>query len=330
MGAVGGVPSDDDTPIPDHLVEIISSTKDGRDGQAQLGIPDDMSPVYNRQLEESVYRAEEFEKENAEREKQLEQMILDKEAEYRQLSSKEAVEKVTEEEKYLTHEMQQLEMQVEARTRSALEKKAQLQLKDNQIKEKEKEIKNAREKHNQYSVLKKETEALRKKLLENETQLKKLSGDQDVLDTTESKSFINSKNEQVSENAGLNDSQTKILSISKTPTLKVNPEQINTNLMHTTSLPAEVNSIQKGSGQKYNEGSGQGFPKITYFSGSEPVQKGETSFDILKYEVNCLKRDNFYAEHVIKQAIRRSLRGQAQGVSVPLGLMPLQMTTFQN
>ena len=70
---------------------------------------------------------------------------------------------------------------------------------------------------------------------------------------------------------------------------------------------------------KYNEGSGQGFPKITYFSGSEPVQKGETSFDIWKYEVNCLKRDNFYAEHVIKQAIRRSLRGQAQRVSVYLG-----------
>ena len=243
MGAVGGVPLDDDTPIPDHLVEIISSTKDGRGGQMQLGIPDDMSHVYNRyrtewearmrQLEESVYRAEELEKENAEREKQLEQMVLDKEAEYRQLSSKEAVEKVTEEEKYLTHEMQQLEMQVEARTRSALEKKAQLQMKENQIKEKEKETKNTREKHNQYSVLKKETEALRRKLLENEIQLKQLSGDQDVLDTTESKSFINSKNEQVSENAGLKDSQTKITSISKTQTLKVNPEQINTKLIHT-------------------------------------------------------------------------------------------------
>ena len=60
------------------------------------------------------------------------------------------------------------------------------------------------------------------------------------------------------------------------------------------------------------------------------MQKGETSFYIWKYEVNCLKRDNFYAENVIKQAIRRSHRGQAQTVSVSLGLMQLQMTSFQS
>ena len=60
--------------------------------------------------------------------------------------------------------------------------------------------------------------------------------------------------------------------------------------------------------------------KITYFSGSEPVRKGETSFDIWKYEVNCLKRNSIYPEHIIKQAIRLSLRGQTQSVSVSLGM----------
>ena len=60
-------------------------------------------------------------------------------------------------------------------------------------------------------------------------------------------------------------------------------------------------------------------PRITYFSGVDPVPKGWASFDLWKYEVNCVSKSKTYSEAVITQAIRRSLRAQAQRVLVPLG-----------
>ena len=60
-------------------------------------------------------------------------------------------------------------------------------------------------------------------------------------------------------------------------------------------------------------------PRITYFSGVDPVPKGEASFDLWKYEVSCLIKSKAYSEAVITPAIRRSLRAQAQRVLVPLG-----------
>ena len=55
-------------------------------------------------------------------------------------------------------------------------------------------------------------------------------------------------------------------------------------------------------------------PRISIFSGSA---KGATSFDIWRYEINCLK--THYSENVIRQAIRRSLRGEASKAIMCLG-----------
>ena len=275
---------------------------------------------------------------------------MKKKAEYSYLSSNGSVENVSEKERHLTKEMQQLEMQVQLRTRKALEKQAQLQFQEDKMNKIEQEMKAERHKQNQYSLLVKETESLRRKLLQNETLLKQLSGNKNVTyihvttDEKENEEFKASHTEQseipkmqmspeqiktdvtLTQMPSMHTTQKETSEILKinVPTvnlkqLKKDSEQVNTdsNLTHKPFMPEKVESMQNKNGQRYNEGAG--FPKITYFSGSEPVQKGETSFDIWKYEVNCLKRDNIYPEHVIKQAIRRSLRGQAQRVSVSLG-----------
>ncbi|MEW8545075.1 MAG: hypothetical protein AB2693_16240, partial [Candidatus Thiodiazotropha sp.] len=61
------------------------------------------------------------------------------------------------------------------------------------------------------------------------------------------------------------------------------------------------------------------YPKITQFSGEEPKQKNEASYEEWKYEVNCLRKEGDHSESVIAQAIRKSLRGQAKKVLLPLG-----------
>ena len=61
------------------------------------------------------------------------------------------------------------------------------------------------------------------------------------------------------------------------------------------------------------------FPKFSVFSGEEPKPKTESSFDEWKYEVNCIRRDDTYKETEVAQAIRKSLKGQAKKVLLPMG-----------
>ena len=61
------------------------------------------------------------------------------------------------------------------------------------------------------------------------------------------------------------------------------------------------------------------FPKITVFSGEEPRPKTESSFEEWKYEVRCLRKDKMFSEATIGQAIRKSLKGQAKKVLLPMG-----------
>ena len=56
-------------------------------------------------------------------------------------------------------------------------------------------------------------------------------------------------------------------------------------------------------------------PRLPTFSGDK---KGETNFDLWKYEVQCLLKDN-YSETAISQAIRRSLKGDAARIVMVLG-----------
>lgn len=61
------------------------------------------------------------------------------------------------------------------------------------------------------------------------------------------------------------------------------------------------------------------FPKFSVFSGEEPKPKTESSFEEWKYEVNCIRRDDTYKDTEIAQAIRKSLKGQAKKVLLPMG-----------
>ena len=56
-------------------------------------------------------------------------------------------------------------------------------------------------------------------------------------------------------------------------------------------------------------------PKLSDFNGET---KGD-EFDIWAYEVNCLLRSNKYPDHIILEAIRRSLKGRAKSVLLHLG-----------
>ena len=59
-------------------------------------------------------------------------------------------------------------------------------------------------------------------------------------------------------------------------------------------------------------------PKVTCFSGAG--HKGETTYDLWRYEVRCLMKDPSYTQGMKDSAIRRSLRGEAGRVAMHLGI----------
>ena len=61
------------------------------------------------------------------------------------------------------------------------------------------------------------------------------------------------------------------------------------------------------------------FPKFSVFSGEDPKPKSEATFEEWKYEVNCIRQEGSHTEQSIAQAIRKSLRGQAKCVLLPMG-----------
>lgn len=58
-------------------------------------------------------------------------------------------------------------------------------------------------------------------------------------------------------------------------------------------------------------------PKITYFSGTGT--KGDTTYDVWRYNVKCLLREQLYRPDVLHSAIRQSLRNEAARVIMRLG-----------
>ena len=59
--------------------------------------------------------------------------------------------------------------------------------------------------------------------------------------------------------------------------------------------------------------------KVNRFSGIDPVPKSESSFEEWKIEIECMMNSKMYPDHVINQALRNSLTGQARTVAVTLG-----------
>ena len=56
-------------------------------------------------------------------------------------------------------------------------------------------------------------------------------------------------------------------------------------------------------------------PRLPTFSGD---QKGETTFDVWKFEVKCIVREGNYSNTVLLQSIRSSLKGQARSLLLTL------------
>lgn len=61
------------------------------------------------------------------------------------------------------------------------------------------------------------------------------------------------------------------------------------------------------------------FLRIPQFSGDDPPQKGDVSYKEWRYEVQCLRNDPEVKESSIIQSVRRSLRGTAKQMLIPLG-----------
>lgn len=65
-------------------------------------------------------------------------------------------------------------------------------------------------------------------------------------------------------------------------------------------------------------------PRLPVFSGEA---KGETSFDVWKFEVKCLLREQLYPELIIVQCMRNALKGQARNtlLTLPETATPVQI-----
>lgn len=64
----------------------------------------------------------------------------------------------------------------------------------------------------------------------------------------------------------------------------------------------------------------QQWPRLPTFSGDND-SKSDATFDLWKFEVTCLLKGKLHSEEVIRQVIRRSLRGQAARITMHLGPM---------
>ena len=60
-------------------------------------------------------------------------------------------------------------------------------------------------------------------------------------------------------------------------------------------------------------------PKIPPFSGDEPPQKGDVTYSEWRFEIKCLQGDPGVSSGHLLQAMRRSLRGTARKMLIPLG-----------
>ncbi|ESP02736.1 hypothetical protein LOTGIDRAFT_171806 [Lottia gigantea] len=76
--------------------------------------------------------------------------------------------------------------------------------------------------------------------------------------------------------------------------------------------PNKSEETERSTGRPSNQ-----IPKLSIFYGESG--KGEVSYDLWKYEADCLISEHVYPDHIILLAIRRSLKGEAGKVIMRLG-----------
>ncbi len=62
--------------------------------------------------------------------------------------------------------------------------------------------------------------------------------------------------------------------------------------------------------------------RLPTFSGEDEPGKGETTFELWKYDVECLVQEEVHNVDTIRQAIRRSLKGRAAAILQRMGTNP--------
>ena len=77
-----------------------------------------------------------------------------------------------------------------------------------------------------------------------------------------------------------------------------------------TAEQKDNNTTDRGT-DAFTQGKASFFPKFSTFSGDEPKQRRESSFEEWQYEVLCCLKDGVHSHQAIGQAIRKSLIGQA-------------------
>ena len=60
--------------------------------------------------------------------------------------------------------------------------------------------------------------------------------------------------------------------------------------------------------------------RLSSFSGDPKPKGGEVNFELWRYEVECLRRDNTYSADALARLVRRSLRGEASQLILHLGV----------
>lgn len=88
--------------------------------------------------------------------------------------------------------------------------------------------------------------------------------------------------------------------------------------IESTKLETNVKGSERNKGQTCIDSQFL-YPKFSPFSGEDPKPKTEATFEEWKYEVNCIRQDGDHSDATVSQAIRKSLRGQAKRVLLPLG-----------
>lgn len=88
------------------------------------------------------------------------------------------------------------------------------------------------------------------------------------------------------------------------------------------TLSDKINASRSFQGSLY-ETSAMQIPKVEvklpFFSGDQPPLKGDVTYDVWRYETKCLISDDTLSQSVALQIIRRSLRGTARQILIPLG-----------
>lgn len=95
------------------------------------------------------------------------------------------------------------------------------------------------------------------------------------------------------------------------------PEDLEAWMMGFLASKGKIDIKQEQPGEK-TSGHFRPSPRIASFSG-EDGSKTDTTFDLWKYEVECLKASKIHSEAVICESVRRSVKGKAAHILKRLG-----------